>query len=390
MAWKITHDHMSCAEVAFASRRLLTHLPLHGVVTVAPGARFERKYVHLNQCNLSPIFKTKPRVDVHSAGGTVRPDLFLTITDILMYKDGMAYPWPSGVSNLILYPESANQTVYARTVSTVDSGNYTCTVRNDSHVISHTVILSVIESEVEKLGYTGVPLPTYKPRDQYASRGESIRFFCEAFVGHIDLPDAKSEVRWWRGIPSGAEEGADSDLKMEHVQEFPNLPYAVNPSKYHHLHKKSHTKLRQRLHQETVPREESQILGAYLLIHDIQTDDFGEYRCAVKNAAGEHTLQMSSWLREEDDRIRNDEVEEVTFLAPDNSMVTYLIYFILFGIVVCFLLLVLNLKNRCRRKTDGDRKEYDVCIFYESKKNTATHSITAKDMALSHILPASH
>lgn len=59
------------------------------------------------------------------------------------YKDGRAYPWPSSVSNFILYPESANQTIYTTTVTLTDTGNYTCLLRNDTHIYSHTIHLIV-------------------------------------------------------------------------------------------------------------------------------------------------------------------------------------------------------------------------------------------------------
>lgn len=59
------------------------------------------------------------------------------------YKDGRPYPWPATVSQLILYPESANQTVYTQTIGVDDAGNYTCLLKNDSVVHSHTIHLKV-------------------------------------------------------------------------------------------------------------------------------------------------------------------------------------------------------------------------------------------------------
>lgn len=60
------------------------------------------------------------------------------------FKDGVAYPWSAGVSNLILYPEAANQTLYARRAARADSGNYTCRLSNETHVLTHTVKLSIL------------------------------------------------------------------------------------------------------------------------------------------------------------------------------------------------------------------------------------------------------
>lgn len=60
------------------------------------------------------------------------------------FKDGRPYPWPGDISNFILYPESANQTVYSKMTGPKDGGNYSCLVRNDSHAYMHNVALSVI------------------------------------------------------------------------------------------------------------------------------------------------------------------------------------------------------------------------------------------------------
>nr|CAD7570725.1 unnamed protein product [Timema californicum] len=112
----------------------------------------------------------------------------------LWYKDGKAYPWHGGLSSFILYPESANQTVYSQSVIESDAGNYSCLVRNDTHTYSHTVNLTVIESS----SYSGIPLVTYKPMSAVVELGDEARLFCEAFVGHINLPDTRNEVSWKR------------------------------------------------------------------------------------------------------------------------------------------------------------------------------------------------
>lgn len=69
--------------------------------------------------------------------------LLISFCFVFRYKDGRPYPWPGTVSRLILYPESANQTVYTPTVTAEDAGNYTCLLRNDSVVHSHTIKLTV-------------------------------------------------------------------------------------------------------------------------------------------------------------------------------------------------------------------------------------------------------
>ena len=60
------------------------------------------------------------------------------------YKDGRPYPWPGEVSGFILYPESANQTIYSKSVVESDSGNYTCLVRNDTDELWHTINVTVM------------------------------------------------------------------------------------------------------------------------------------------------------------------------------------------------------------------------------------------------------
>lgn len=59
------------------------------------------------------------------------------------YKDGQPYPWPTTLSQLILYPESANQSIYTTSVSQDDAGNYTCVLKNDTVVFLHTIHLTV-------------------------------------------------------------------------------------------------------------------------------------------------------------------------------------------------------------------------------------------------------
>lgn len=66
-----------------------------------------------------------------------------TIIFPVRFKDGKPYPWPNDVSSLILYPEAENQTIYTRSASFADVGNYTCTLRNDTHKSEHHVALNV-------------------------------------------------------------------------------------------------------------------------------------------------------------------------------------------------------------------------------------------------------
>lgn len=49
------------------------------------------------------------------------------------------------------------------------------------------------------------PMATYKPHDQFITINEPARLYCEAFVGRIELPDARQKIFWYR-IFEGAQE----------------------------------------------------------------------------------------------------------------------------------------------------------------------------------------
>lgn len=60
------------------------------------------------------------------------------------YKDSRPYPWPGGESTFILYPESANQTIYTQEVRTSDAGRYSCRARNDTTTLEGDITLEVL------------------------------------------------------------------------------------------------------------------------------------------------------------------------------------------------------------------------------------------------------
>lgn len=64
------------------------------------------------------------------------------------YKDNRAYPWPGGESHFILYPESANQTIYAQKVRASDAGRYSCQARNDTTILEGDITLAVLGSYI--------------------------------------------------------------------------------------------------------------------------------------------------------------------------------------------------------------------------------------------------
>lgn len=171
------------------------------------------------------------------------------------FKDGRPYPWSGDVSSFIIYPESANQTVYTQALSTSDAGNYTCRIHNDTMHMMHNTELKVFDSS----GYMESPLATYSiPEISTAAVGELARLYCEAFVGHIDLPDATSEVTWTK-------EGNDTL----------NSP---------------------RVSVKKVQRENGQIVGEYLMIDNLNWSDFGTYCCTISNT-GDQKIIMKTQLR---------------------------------------------------------------------------------------------
>lgn len=167
-------------------------------------------------------------------------------------KDGKAYPWTSDISSLILYPEASNQTIYTRQVQAADAGNYTCVLRNDTHKIAHHILLNV------QGNLPDIPLATYRPHDEVAELGNSVRFYCEAFVGKLGLPDAKSEISWFQ-IKDGLEEQIDGE-------------------------------------QITVLRENGQNIGSYLKISHVQIHNYGRYLCRVQFNGAAHHLEMYAGL----------------------------------------------------------------------------------------------
>lgn len=59
-----------------------------------------------------------------------------------------------------------------------------------------------------------IPLPTFQPRDQYVNLGESARFYCEAFVGKIELPDIKNDIYWYQVFDDHNEREIDGEQEI--------------------------------------------------------------------------------------------------------------------------------------------------------------------------------
>ncbi|KPJ13629.1 Basic fibroblast growth factor receptor 1 [Papilio machaon] len=172
----------------------------------------------------------------------VRNQSLQAINADVMFKDGVAYPWSAGVSNLILYPEAANQTLYTRRAARADSGNYTCRLSNETHSETHTVRLDILEKP------TDAPRTMYISKDQWVEEGSEVRLYCEALVGRSYLADARSDLRWWKVWPNGTE----GDLL---------------PTQQQH---------------KTVRDDVEDIIGAYLLVERVSAQDYGTYVCLVQ------------------------------------------------------------------------------------------------------------
>ncbi|XP_068628291.1 uncharacterized protein [Battus philenor] len=157
------------------------------------------------------------------------------------FKDGVAYPWSAGVSNLILYPEAANQTLYTRRAARSDSGNYTCRLSNETHSETHTVRLDILEKP------TDAPKTMFVSQDQWVEEGSEVRLYCEALIGRSYLADARSDLRWRKVWPNGTE----GDL----------LPTQREI--------------------KTIREDVEDIIGAYLSVERVSAQDYGTYVCVV-------------------------------------------------------------------------------------------------------------
>ncbi|XP_067014223.2 X-linked interleukin-1 receptor accessory protein-like 2 [Anabrus simplex] len=241
------------------------------------------------------------------------------------YKDGRPYPWPGGVSHFILYPESANQTIYAQKTSLEsDGGNYSCLVRNDTTEKRHMVTLTVMES----VTYSGTPLPTYVPKDVVVQLGDDARFFCEAFVGHIPLPDAHSAISWWKD----------------------------NSSEFLNQH---------RVSQMVRQRENKQILGSHLFIRGVRREDLGKYTCRITNLDLQ-PLDLTVSLRETEVLLQTEPARTTARRTLKLVCIALLIPLLL---IVLYLQFGLQLRLFCRdslcRPDHNDGKQYDALLCYE-------------------------
>ncbi|EEB12263.1 conserved hypothetical protein [Pediculus humanus corporis] len=192
------------------------------------------------------------------------------------FKDGQPYPWSTNVSTLIIHPESRNQTIYSQQLTFDDSGKYKCVVRNDTHVLQHEVQLEVSGPSIS----IGWPKTTYKPRDQKANHGDFARFYCEAFV-----VKRKQGRPWWK------KRDHENFHKIEILKLASLLrnPLGKNNTKKSFIDNVS-------VVQENISREEKRVIGSYLSFTSVRPQDYGQYKCKVKNLEGQ-VVELSAWLK---------------------------------------------------------------------------------------------
>lgn len=262
------------------------------------------------------------------------------------YKDNRAYPWPGGESHFILYPESANQTIYAQKVRASDAGRYSCQARNDTTILEGDITLAVLGEKSS--GYTGKPLPTYRPASQLVPLGGAARLFCEAYLGKVELPDAKNSVTWSK---------SDSNV---------TLP--------------SHG----RIAQHKVSRENNQIIGSYLEIEDITLEDYGEYKCEVSNGVDEEITLPAHVYRQEPQfalGLQNGSWRR-SFLVG----VLVLVLLISAGAFYarCWLPLVLLCRDKFAPLEENDGKESDALVCYHEKDSNLAIGIVIPTLESRH------
>ncbi|XP_057328802.1 single Ig IL-1-related receptor-like [Microplitis mediator] len=245
------------------------------------------------------------------------------------YKDDRPYPWPGALSHFILFPESANQTIYTRAARVSDAGIYSCRARNDTDTLSSDISLGIVGEDSS--GYTGKPLPTYKPISQLVPFGDAARLFCEAYLGKVDLPDAKNSVTWTK---------AGSNITFSNTGRVSN---------------------------HRVSREDDQIVGCYLEIESTIPEDYGEYECRISNGADEEmTLSAYIYRREPhfDFGLRSGSWRKALLFA-----VLGLVLFVSIGafFVRCWLPMAVICHNKFQKSTENDGKEFDAVVCYHEK-----------------------
>lgn len=62
------------------------------------------------------------------------------------------------------------------------------------------------------------PLATYRPHDQYIENGNPARLYCEAFVGRMNIPDARTFVSWYQIFDRDRDQEQEVDGKQTIIE----------------------------------------------------------------------------------------------------------------------------------------------------------------------------
>uniref|UniRef100_A0ABD2WSW4 Soluble interferon alpha/beta receptor OPG204 n=2 Tax=Trichogramma kaykai TaxID=54128 RepID=A0ABD2WSW4_9HYME len=256
------------------------------------------------------------------------------------YKDGRPYPWPGSESSFILYPESANQTIYTQEARASDAGRYSCRASNDTTIVNGDITLQVL-GEDSNNGYKGRPLPTYKPASQLVALGDTARLFCEAYLGQVYVPDAHNSVTWRK------------------VGENDTVPEVGRVSQY------------------SVSRDDKQVVGSYLVIESVSAMDYGEYVCEISNGIDEEVLLVANIYRSRP-VVFGVNTPELLWRRP--LLFTILVIFILFSLIAlyvrCWMSMALFCRDFVRRRCENDGKDFDAIVcFHEKDSDLATNNI---------------
>ncbi|KAF4531387.1 hypothetical protein B566_EDAN009628 [Ephemera danica] len=213
-----------------------------------------------------------------------------------------------------------------------DTGNYTCNASNATHTLTHRVRLRVFAIAE----YTGSPLPTFPPTDQWAEIGESALFRCSAFLGSgTKRQERNSELYWIR-----------SNNSFEFAErENHSISWEENYT------------------------TGGQILSSYLNISEVDDQDFGEYICVANNGEG-YPLHMSAHLHRGVDpktKIRNSYTVAIAMFVVSALMT--------FAITITYLSrrtqIHLFFKDRFAPLEDPQGvMRYDVFICYNSSDSS--------------------
>lgn len=244
-------------------------------------------------------------------------------------KNGREYPWLESSFTLTNTAINQNQTLHANRLTKDDSGTYTCNVRtkSGSYYDSYSFNLTVFDS---RTGYTDTPLSTYVPPEtKEVHIGRGLRLYCEAFVGKIDLPDAKTEIMWYKEISNSSFSSGNG------------------------------------IHVNKVIRDRGLTIGLYLMIDKLDGRASGNYTCHISNA-GDQKIDVTT-------RVFIIDQENVTLLFERVPLtVLYPLCLIIFLALIIYCLcaqygqeVYIYVRQHAKRDKYDGIKDYDIFLLYE-------------------------